>query len=90
MATYPGECKRAYLLILSMKGRALHCLVSLGVDQTIQKLMQLIKGECAVWFNKQRLTNQKLESADEYVAVSVSESQIDTVKNYIKKPGSAS
>ena len=45
--------------------------------------MQLIKGECAVWFNKQRLTNQKLESADEYVAVSVSESQIDTVKNYI-------
>ena len=61
-----------------------HCLVSLGVDQTIQKLMQLIKGECAFWFNKQRLTNQKLEWQDEYFAVSVSESQIDTVRNYIK------
>ena len=46
--------------------------------------MQLIKGECAFWFNKQQLTNQKLEWQDEYFAVSVSESQIDTVRNYIK------
>ena len=44
-----------------------HCLISLGVDQTIEKVMQLIKGECAFWFNKQRLTNQKLEWQDEYL-----------------------
>ena len=61
-----------------------HCLVSLGVDQTISKVMQLIKGESAFWFNKQELTKQKLEWQDEYFAVSVSESQIDTVRNYIK------
>ena len=61
-----------------------HCLISLGVDQTIEKVMQLIKGESAFWFNKQQLTNQKLEWQDEYFAVSVSESQIDTVSNYIK------
>ena len=57
-----------------------HCLVSLGVDQTIQKLMQLINGECAFWFNKQLLTNQIMEWQDEYFAVSVSESQIDIFK----------
>ena len=61
-----------------------HCLVSLGVDQTISKVIQLIKGESAFWFNHQGLTKQKLEWQDEYFAVSVSESQIDTVRNYIK------
>jgi REP element-mobilizing transposase RayT len=61
-----------------------HCLVSLGVDQTIKMIMQLIKGEAAFWFNNQDFIKQKLEWQDEYFAVSVSESQIETVRNYIK------
>jgi putative transposase len=62
-----------------------HCLISLGVDQTIQKTMQLIKRESSFWINKQGLTKQKFEWQDEYFAVSVSESIIDKVRNYIKK-----
>ena len=62
-----------------------HCLVSLGADQTIQKIMQLIKGESAFWINKNELIkSQKFEWQDEYFAVSVSESMIDKVRNYIK------
>lgn len=61
-----------------------HCLVSLGVDQTIQKTIQLIKGESSFWINKQQLTKEKFEWQDEYFAVSVSESMIDKVRNYIK------
>lgn len=61
-----------------------HCLVSLGVDQTIQKTMQLIKGESSFWINKQSLTTQKFEWQDEYFAVSVSESMIDKVREYIR------
>ena len=61
-----------------------HCLISLGVEQTIQKVMQLIKGESSFWINKQGLTKEKFEWQDEYFAVSVSESMIDTVRNYIK------
>ncbi|MCF6212537.1 MAG: IS200/IS605 family transposase [Flavobacteriaceae bacterium] len=61
-----------------------HCLISLGVDQTIQKIMQLIKGESSFWINKQNLTTDKFEWQDEYFAVSVSESMIDRVRNYIK------
>ena len=38
-----------------------HCLVSLGTDQTIKKVMQLIKGESAFWINKESLTKQKFE-----------------------------
>ena len=61
-----------------------HCLVSLGVDQTIQKLMQLIKGESSFWINKEKLTKQKFEWQDEYFAVSVSESILEKTRNYIK------
>jgi len=35
-----------------------HCLISLGRDQTLQKLMQLIKGESSYWINKNRLTKE--------------------------------
>ena len=61
-----------------------HCLVSLGVDQSIQKVIQLIKGESSFWINKHGLTKGKFEWQDEYFAVSVSESVVDKVRNYIK------
>ena len=61
-----------------------HCLISLGVDQNIQKIMQLIKGESSFWINKNQLTKDKFERQDEYFAVSVSESIIDKVRDYIK------
>jgi putative transposase len=61
-----------------------HCLVSLGIDQTIEKTMQLIKGESSFWINKNQLINQKFEWQDEYFAVSVSQSMLDKVRNYIK------
>lgn len=62
-----------------------HCLVSLGVDQTLQKVMQLIKGESSFWINKNKLTTEKFEWQDEYFAVSVSESMIDKVRDYIRE-----
>lgn len=56
-----------------------HCLVSLAVDQNIQKVMQLIKGESSYWINKNGLTKNKFEWQDEYYAVSVSESILNKV-----------
>ena len=61
-----------------------HCLVSLGIDQTIQKVMQLIKGESSFWINKEQLTKEKFQWQDEYFAVSVSESMIEQIRNYIR------
>jgi putative transposase len=46
--------------------------------------VQLIKGESSFWINKEGLTQQKFEWQDEYFAVSVSESMIDKVREYIK------
>lgn len=61
-----------------------HCLISLKSDQTTSKIMQLIKGESAFWINQQKLTNSKFGWQDEYFGISVSESQLNRVKNYIR------
>lgn len=61
-----------------------HCIISLGVDQNIQKVMHLLKGESSFWINKNNLTKQKFEWQEEYFAVSVSESIIEKVREYIK------
>jgi REP element-mobilizing transposase RayT len=61
----------------------LHCLISLGSEQSISKVIQLLKGESSFWINKNNLIHGKFEWQDEYFAVSVSESQVDVVKKYI-------
>jgi REP-associated tyrosine transposase len=61
-----------------------HCLLTLNADLSISKTMQLIKGESSFWANKNNLLNTKIEWADEYFAVSASESMIDKVREYIK------
>src|SRR5437763_6221931 len=50
-----------------------HCLVSLGTDQAIEKIMQLIKGEYSFWINKSDLCKRKFGWQDEDFAVYVSE-----------------
>lgn len=61
----------------------LHCLMGLNADTSISKTMQLIKGESAFWINKQKISQSKFEWADEYFAVSVSESIFEKVRAYI-------
>jgi REP element-mobilizing transposase RayT len=61
-----------------------HCLVSLQSDQTISQLMQQIKGESSFWINKNKLCKDNFEWQDDYYAVSVGESGLKKVRNYIK------
>jgi len=61
-----------------------HCLISLNADQSIGKVMQLIKGESSYWINKNGIVKGKFEWADEYFAVSVSELHLLSVREYIK------
>jgi putative transposase len=61
----------------------LHCLMWLNADMSIAKAMHLIKGESAFWINKHKITKCRFEWADEYFAVSVSESMLDKVRIYI-------
>lgn len=61
-----------------------HCLISLQAEQTISKVVQLLKGESSFWVNKNNLCRQKLIWQSEYFAVSVNERGVDRVREYIK------
>jgi putative transposase len=61
-----------------------HCLISLNANQTIAKILQLLKGESSFWINKNNLCKQYFEWQDEYFEVSVNESGVDAVREYIK------
>ena len=50
---------------------------------SIGKAVQLLKGESSFWVNKEKLVNTKFEWAEDYFAVSVSESMLDKVRLYI-------
>ena len=76
--------KKIYLDRLNGYYDHVHCLLSLGSYQTIEKTAQLIKGESSFRFNnKSSFKTNKLEWQDEYFAVSVGEFQLDTVRAYI-------
>ncbi len=60
-----------------------HCLVSLGRTQNISKVAQLIKGESSHWINKTELIKIPFGWQDDFWAVSVSESHLQRVRNYI-------
>jgi len=55
----------------------------LGKDHTISNVAKLIKGESSFWINKEKLIQTKFIWQDDYWAVSVSESHLEVVRNYI-------
>ncbi|MEJ2546100.1 MAG: IS200/IS605 family transposase [Calditrichaceae bacterium] len=61
-----------------------HMLLSLGRSQRISEIAFLIKGESSHWINTNKLCKSRFEWQEEYIAVSVSDSQIEKVRAYIK------
>ena len=80
------NCKDKSIYLSAINGYTdhIHCLISVGKDQNIAKIAQLIKGESSFWINKNRLTEEQFSWQDDYFAVSVSESNLQRVINYIK------
>lgn len=80
------NCKEKDIFLQTINGYTehIHCLISLNKEQSISKVSQLIKGESSFWINKNNPTLDKFGWQDDYFAVSVSESQVETVANYIK------
>lgn len=62
-----------------------HCLISLGTEQTISEVVRLLKGESSHWINSNNLVRGKFVWQHEYFAVSVSESGVDKVRDYIRR-----
>lgn len=79
-------CKEKQIFLQAINGHNdhIHCLISLGKEQSIAEITKLIKGESSFWINKNKITPFKFAWQDDYFAVSVSESQVETVENYIR------
>ncbi len=79
-----AEKKDIWLDSINGHNNHIHCLLSLGRDQSISKVAQLIKGESSFWINHNKLTKGKFVWQDDYWAVSVSESHLQLVREYIR------
>jgi putative transposase len=79
-----ARAKNIYIDFINGYSDHIHCLLSLNPDQQLSKVIQLIKGESSFWINRNSLTDNKFEWAVEYFAVSVSESHLTRVREYIK------
>jgi putative transposase len=79
-----AKVKGIYIDFLNGYNEHLHCLLSLNHDQSLSKVMQLIKGESSFWINKNSLIRYKFEWAEEYFGISISESHLPNVREYIK------
>jgi putative transposase len=62
----------------------IHCLISLSNNQSISKVIQLIKGESSFWINKNKMTDYKFEWQNDYYGVSVNLNGLNRVREYIK------
>ena len=76
--------KKIYIDIINGQPDHIHCLIFLNPDQSLANVIQLIKGESSFWINRNRLTKHKFGWAVEYFAVSICESHLYRVRNYIK------
>jgi len=56
----------------------------LNSDQSIAQVAHLLKGESSHWINENKLTTTKFSWQEEYIAVSISHSMINKVREYIK------
>ena len=79
-----AEKKGIYLDFINGYLEHVHCLISLSSGQNIDKIIMLLKGESSFWINRNKIFNKKFEWQDEYFGVSVGESVVNKVRNYIK------
>jgi REP element-mobilizing transposase RayT len=79
-----AKLKNIYIDTINGYKEHVHCLISLNPDKSLSDVIQLIKGESSYWINKQKITRFKFEWAVEYFGISVSESQLNNVRHYIR------
>ena len=80
------NAKRKSISLVEVGGHVDHChsLISLQKDQTISKIVQLLKGESSWWINRSGLLRENFDWQDEYYAESISYKSLPAVINYIQ------
>jgi len=78
-----AEQKQIWLDSINGYQEHVHCLLSLGKDQCISGVTQLIKGESSFWMNHSNIIRPKFAWQDDYWAVGVSEGHLQATRDYI-------
>ncbi|RPI05612.1 MAG: transposase [Ignavibacteriae bacterium] len=80
-----SNAKQKEIILTSLNGCQdhIHALILLKADQTISKVVQLLKGESSHWLNSEKLLPDYFEWQNDYYAVSVNEYGVEQVKRYI-------
>lgn len=61
-----------------------HALINMGKQQNLVTIMQFLKGESSFWINAQGAMSSQFSWQNDFLAVSVSHSHLERVRNYIK------
>lgn len=80
-----AQSKNIYVHCVNGYEDHVHLLFTMQADTSLAKTLQLMKGESSFWINKNKVTSQRFEWAQEYYACSVSESDLASVCNYIHR-----
>ncbi len=79
-----AQKKDIYIDSINGHEQHIHCLISMNATQSIDKIVQQLKGESSFWINREKLFNEKFSWQHEYFAVSVGESSVRQVRRYIE------
>jgi putative transposase len=79
-----ASSKGIHLININGFENHLHSLISMSASQNIATIMNLIKGESSYWANRNLKLPSKFEWQDEYFSVSVSQSHLELINNYIR------
>ena len=76
--------KNIYLDYINAHENHVHALINLGKQQNLATLMQYLKGESSFWINSRKVLPYHFSWQDDYFAVSIGQSQVERVRDYIK------
>ncbi len=79
-----ARSKKIYIDSMECVSDHIHTIVSMKGDQSISKIVMLLKGESSFWVNNNKLSKSKFEWQDESICVSVSESVLPKLREYVK------
>src|SRR5207253_9545492 len=79
--------KGIYMKINYFNSDHTHALIDLPTNQTIEHVIQLLKGSSSHWINQNRLVRGRFAWGRGYGAFSVSHSDVDRVCKYIANQG---
>lgn len=77
--------KGIYIDTINGEPDHIHLLICLQMDQSLLKIVQSVKAESSYWAKRQKLFAAELEWQSDFLAISVSHSKLDSVRDYIRQ-----